>query len=443
MTVPRSALIVGLGKSGLASARLLRALGVETRVYDRNPSIEGIPEGVEVYLGDAEPAAAAFSGIDRMILSPGVPPERFRALCQTYAPQAKIEGELGLALSLLPTPSPRLSLITGTNGKSTVTALLGELVRADGRDAFVGGNLGNPVTECVRACLMGERPWPTDLVLECSSYQLETLPHVPTAVAILLNITPDHLDRYPTMESYARTKARIFSGLGTHDLALLDAHDDWTDSLCPTHCQVARIGNTVDATLDSEEALCLPGEPPIPRAELRLVGSHNAFNALFALRAARHLGVSREACLGVLRSFQGLPHRMQWIRELDGVTYYNDSKATNAVSAMAGLGGLPAPFVWIAGGQEKGDDLTALGALVRSRARAVIGIGRSAELFANLAQGKIPAHTTVDLVAAIHLARTLAKPGDIVVLSPACASFDQFRSYAHRGDVFSTTVRAL
>lgn len=443
-SLPRHALVIGMGKSGIAATRLLRDLGAAVRVYDRNARIESLPEGVESFLGAAEPPPEAFTGIDALILSPGVPPQTIVQRCRERAPTAAIHGELGLALQLLPATPPRLSLITGTNGKSTVTALLGALLRAAGRDVFVGGNLGDPVAERVRLSACEGHPWPTDLVLECSSYQLETFPKVSTQVAMLLNVTPDHIDRYPSMEVYARTKARIFAGLGPDDLALLDAADPWTEALAPAGARrVHRVGGGDAAQLGPDEALCLPGEPPIPRHRLRLAGTHNAKNALFALVAARHLGVSRDACLAGLDGFEGLPHRMQWVRELDGVTYYDDSKATNAVSAVAGLRGLPAPFVLIAGGLGKGDDLSELAALVQRQARAVVGIGTTATTFAALAGDRCPGVVAPDLTEAVRIARSYARPGDIVVLSPACASFDQFRSYAHRGRVFAEAVRAL
>jgi len=441
--IPRNPLVIGLGRSGLAAARLLRDLGAQVRVYDRREAVEDLPSGVTPYLGSPEPPADAFLGIDAMVLSPGVPPTSFLALCQRHAPNAAIQGELGLALSLLPQPGPVLSLVTGTNGKSTVTALLGELLRAGGRTPFVGGNLGDPVAECVRTSLCDGVPWPSDFVLECSSYQLETIPRVPTAVAILLNVTPDHIDRYASMSEYAATKARIFGGLGPGDLALLLDGDPWTEALLPSGPRTERVGRAGCASLGPNESLLVGDDPPIPRDALRLAGTHNAVNALFAIRAARHLGVSQAQCLAGLAAFDGLPHRMQRVRELRGVTYYNDSKATNAVSAIAGLQGLPAPFVLIAGGQSKGDDLGPLGDLLRQRARAVIGIGTSATTFAALASPDVPGHLAPDLPAAVRLAQELALPGDLVVLSPACASFDQFRSYAHRGEVFAASVMAL
>ena len=438
----RRALVVGLGQSGRAACALLRELGVEVRGYDRQSA--AAIEGVEAFVGADEPPPEAFAGIDLMVLSPGVPPERPRALCRAHAPNAAIHGELGLALTLLPTPRPRTVLITGTNGKSTVTALVGALLEAAKRSAFVGGNLGPPPADMTREFLAGARALPEFLVLECSSFQLETLPAIDTAVAMILNVTPDHLDRYATLEDYARTKARVFDGVGPDGLALLDAEDTWTDRLRPPGARL--VGDRDTAWIEGDGpgvALHVGGDPPYPRDLLRLPGRHNAKNALFALLAARHLGVGVDACREGLHRFDGLPHRMVFVRELDGVRWYDDSKATNVASALASLGGLAERFVLIAGGLAKGDDLAPLGELVRARGRGLVAIGSSAPQFHALAQGVVPATHAADMAAAVAAARSFARPGDVVVLAPACASFDQFRNYAHRGEVFTQAVLGL
>ncbi len=442
MSPYRRALVVGLGQSGRAACALLRALGVEVRGYDRQASAS-LPD-VELFVGTDEPPPEAFAGVDLMVLSPGVPPERPRALCRMHAPNAAIHGELGLSLSLLPTPRPRTVLITGTNGKSTVTALVGALLEAGGRSTFVGGNLGQPPADMTRELLAGTRALPELLVLECSSFQLETLPPIDTAVAMILNVTPDHLDRYPTLDDYARTKARIFDGVGEGGLALLDVEDAWTERLRPANARL--VGDRDTAWIEGDGpgvALHVGDDPPYPRELLRLPGRHNAKNALFALLAARHLGVDVDACREGLRGFEGLPHRMVLVRELDDVRWYNDSKATNVASALASLGGLAERFVLIAGGLAKGDDLEPLGELVRTRGRGLVAIGSSAAQFHALARDVVPATHAADITQAVAAARSLARPGDVVVLAPACASFDQFRNYAHRGEAFTAAVLAL
>lgn len=437
----RCALVIGMGKSGIAAAGLLHQLGVEVRAYDRQVPRDALPSGITTYFGVAHPPSDAFQGIDALILSPGVPPEPFLAEKNRWAPDAVVHGELGLGLTIA--PSIRLTLITGTNGKSTVTALLGILLETAGRHPFVGGNLGPPLCEHVQKCLVTDT-WPTDLVLECSSYQLETLPRVPTDVAILLNVTPDHIERYASMQDYARTKAKVFDGLIDGGLALLDDADPWTDRLQPTAptLRVCRIGNPSVAQVTDEALLIEPGWV-IPRDTLRLNGGHNARNALFALTAARHLGVQQDAAQAGLERFVGLPHRMHFVRELEGVSYYNDSKATNVASAVAGLSGFSQPFVLIAGGQSKGDDKTPLGELLQARAHGLVVIGDAASEFAELAQNTIPLARAASIEAAVAAARSMAKPGDAVVLAPACASFDQFQNYAHRGECFENAVVAL
>lgn len=448
------ALVIGLGRSGLAAAALLRALGLEVRVYDARAGIEGVPAGVEPFLGQPQAPDAAFEGIDLLVLSPGVPPGEFLRQRERVAPGAEVHGELGLALWLVNagvrgwSPVPTV-LVTGTNGKSTVTALTGALCEASGLRPFTGGNLGVPLCERLLEGLDGRVPWVGSLVLECSSYQLETIPRVRTDVAMIINITPDHLDRYASMEAYARTKARIFEGLGAEGLAILDAEDEWTERLRPREAggpEVALVGDPGVAAVVGEgdaQALVLRGQETYARSSLRIAGGHNARNALFALLAARHVGASAEACLRGLREFGGLPHRMVRVRELDGVVYYNDSKATNVVSALAGLAGLDRPFVLIAGGLSKGDDLGPLRELLAKRGRGLVAVGNSAEQFAAMAQGVVPVVHAGLMDDAVPKARALAKPGEAVVLAPCCASWDQYKSYAHRGELFAEAVRGL
>jgi len=447
--------VVGLGRSGLAAAALLQALGVHVRGYDARASIDGLPAGMEPWLGEPTAPDAAFEGIDLLVLSPGVPPGEFLRTQQRVAPGAEVHGELGLALWLVHagvrgwSPVPTV-LVTGTNGKSTVTALTGALVEAGGLRPFTGGNLGIPLCERLLEGLDGRVPWVGSLVLECSSYQLETIPPVPRDVAMIINITPDHLDRYASMEAYARTKGKIFEGLRPEGLAILDVDDEWTAPLRPPEgegrAEVALVGDPAIAAIEGEgeaQTLVVRGRERYPRSSLRIAGGHNARNALFAILAARHLGVSMEDCLRGLQAFEGLPHRMVRVRELDGVVYYNDSKATNVVSALAGLAGLDRPFVLIAGGLSKGDDLEPLRELLARRGRGLVVVGSSAEQFAAMGQGVVPVVHAGLMDDAVVKARALAKAGEAVVLAPCCASFDQYKSYAHRGEMFAEAVRGL
>ncbi len=449
-----TALVIGAGVSGLAAAVLLQGLGADVRVYDRRPDV-GLPAGLHGILGADQPPAAAFVGIDLMVLSPGVPPAEFLAAQARHAPQAVVHGEMSVALTIARQAWGRLPtvLITGTNGKSTVTALTGALLEAGGMRPFVGGNLGVPLAAAVHAAL---RPTagtaPDALVLECSSFQLETMTAQPVDVAMILNITADHLDRYPDVATYAATKARVLEGLGPESLTLFDGGDPWTPELAAHvyHGRVVYIDRgpaTAEvAAIDgpgSGAALVLANGERYPRASLRVAGRHNSKNALFALTAARHLGVSPAACEAGLASFTGLPHRMVCVGEVGGVRYYNDSKATNVASVLASLDNFDRRVVLIAGGRAKGDEFAPLRELLASQGRGLVVIGEAGEAIAQAVADVVPVVRAESLAAAVNAARRLANPGDAVVLSPACSSYDMFRNYAERGEQFAALVAAL
>jgi UDP-N-acetylmuramoylalanine--D-glutamate ligase len=438
------ALVVGMGASGRAAAQLLSALGVQTRLYDRKAEAPEAAwaEGLPYFHGEDVPAEA-ISGIDLLILSPGVPPRPVRALQETHAPQAEVHGELSLALEVLSRHAgdamPPLCLITGTNGKSTITALTAHLLEAGGATPFAGGNLGPAVSDLVRGIVLEGAESPSHLVLECSSYQLETLRELPTAVAMICNISPDHLARYDSMEHYATTKTEIFKGLGEGGLALLDAENDWTAKLRPT----GRVELVTDAGLDFVDGQLRVGDQRFDRQSLRAAGRHNAKNALFALRAALELGASPEDCRAGLASFEGLAHRMAFVREHEGIAYYNDSKATNVASVLAGLQGFERRFVLIAGGQLKGEDLSELITLVRDEGIAMVAIGRDRKLLCDAARDQIRCECLETLEEGFARARELAVSGQAVVLSPAAASWDQYSSFKARGEHFEALARAL
>jgi UDP-N-acetylmuramoylalanine--D-glutamate ligase len=454
----RRALIVGCGQSGVSAALVLQAAGCEVRLFDRRAEIAGLPsalDGCARFFGTELAPDAAFEGIDLLLLSPGVPPGPWLGRHRALVPEAEIHGELSLALfaiahgfaggQQLPTV-----LITGTNGKSTVTALTGAMLEAGGFDPFVGGNLGIPLCDLLLSVASGARPQPGALVLECSSYQLETTrvsPDAPvTTVAMLLNVTPDHLDRYGTLAAYGATKARIFEGMSAHSLALLSARDPLTPTLrehVPAVAQCKLVDGAEPPRL-SGDALELSQGELYPRDCVPLAGRHNLVNALFALAAARHVGVSREACEQALRSFKALPHRMNPIAERDGVSFYDDSKATNVASVLAGLDGFERPFVLICGGRAKqGDDIGALRAVLARQGRGVVAIGESAQQFLAMANGVVPCMHAKDMHEAVRMASEMARPGDAVLLSPACASWDMYRSFVHRGEVFAAAVASL
>ncbi len=456
----RRALVVGCGQSGVAAALLLRAAGCEVRLFDRRTEVVGLPAELDEcprFFGTELAPDPAFADLELLVLSPGVPPGPWRERHRRLVPEAEVHGELSLALyaiargfvggELLPTV-----LITGTNGKSTVTALTGAMLEAGGLDPFVGGNLGIPLCELVLAVATGARAQPGALVLECSSYQLETVrvsPEAPaTTVAMLLNVSPDHLERYASIDDYASTKARIFDGLTAHSLALLSARDPLTPVLrervpAVVECKLVDGSKPPRLAADGDDLELRVGE--FYRRDLVLLaGRHNLVNTLFALAAARHLGVSREACEQALRHFRALPHRMNPIAERDGVVYYDDSKATNVASVLAGLDGFARPFVLICGGRAKrGDDIAALGPVLAKQGRGLVAIGESAQSFLDMANGIVPCAHASDMHEAVRLASAMARPGDAVLLSPACASWDMYRSFAHRGEVFADAVAVV
>lgn len=456
----RRALVIGCGQSGVAAAELLLSRGCEVRLFDRRTELMGLPArlaGCPRYLGVELAPDEAFADLDLLVLSPGVPPAPWRERYLKLVPEAEVHGELSLALSLIASEwegggeLPTL-LITGTNGKSTVTALTGAMLAAGGLDPFVGGNLGIPLCELLLAVEEGRRARPGALVLECSSYQLETLrvsPEAPaTAIAMVLNVSADHLERYASIDDYAQTKARIFDGLGPGSLALLSAKDPFMPALrerVPAIVECRLVDGPEPPRLAEHDGdLELRVGEYYRRELVPLAGRHNAVNALFALAAARHLGITREACEQALSEFRALPHRMNPIAERGGVIYFDDSKATNVASVLAGLDGFERPFVLICGGRAKqGDDIGALREILARQGRGVVAIGESAEVFLAMAQGVVPCAHAGDMWEAVRLASDMAQSGDAVLLSPACASWDMYSSFVHRGEMFAEAVAAL
>ena len=404
----RHALVVGLGKSGAAAAKLLRAKGADVVTAD-----DKLP-------ADRKVAPEALQGIDLIVVSPGVP-----LSLPIFAAARGIEliGEVELASRFIEEP---IAGITGTNGKSTTTALTAHLLKAAGLRVFAGGNLGTALSERV---LAGEKLDAT--VCELSSYQLETVVQMRCAAATVLNVTPDHLDRYPSMEAYAAAKERIFENQRPGDLAALNAAD-------------ARVA----AMKTNEGVQRVMFDPHRDKLALRaktLRGVHNLENALAASLLARHFGISPEALQQGLDTYPGLPHRLEPVRMLDGVEWINDSKATNVDSVEKSLSAFEGGVHIIMGGRGKGAPYAPLLPLVRAKVKTILGIGEDSEKVA-AELGNSPGvefHACGILSAAVAKGRELAKPGDTVLLSPACASYDQFRNFEDRGEQFKALVRAL
>lgn len=440
-------LVVGLGKSGLSAVRVLRGAGANVIVNDLRD---------EAQLGDAAQAAKRlgarlelgahdpqlFTSVDKIVISPGVP--ALPALAAAAAADVPILSEVELAAYFIE-PAATVIGITGTNGKSTVTTLVAEMCQASGRPTFVGGNLGTPF------CDVAGTPAAKGgyVVVELSSYQLERVEKLRVHVGALLNITEDHLDRYPTFAAYVDAKAQLFRCQRVEDAAVVPSGDALCERLAAAG--PAKVyafgGNQAAVHIEHGRIVDDVTGPVLDVSELRMRGVHNLQNACAAALCARLAGVRRAEIAPVLRNFTGLPHRMAYVATLGGVTYYDDSKATNVGATVAALDGL-APevkrIVLIAGGKDKGGDYAPLRARLQACGRAVVLIGEARPIIERaLAGAAYPVQAATSMEDAVARAQRLAAPGDAVLLAPACASFDMFRSYAHRGDVFQAAVRQL
>ncbi len=444
-------LVVGLARSGVAAARVAHARGAQVTVTDRRaatelgPVVKELGPSVELALGGHD--AADFTRADLIVVSPGVPlslPEIEGARRQGVPVLAEVE----LAARLLP-PLPLVG-ITGTNGKSTTTALTGALLGRD-RRVFTGGNLGTPLCELV---LSGREV--DALVLELSSFQLEGIDRLRPKVAALLNITPDHLDRYRDMQEYALAKARLFMNQQAGDFAIANTRDARTVALAGSsraELLTFGFGEPGPRSARADEAgaiLVAPGQAAPERYLIRaraLRGRHNLENAMAAVLCARLLGVSGSQVQAELDAFPGLPHRLELVRERAGVEWVNDSKATNVDSTQVGLAAFPANsrpnVVLILGGRGKRAPYAPLRPLFDRRVKALLTIGEDAPSIERELGDLSPTEHAGTLVAAVKRAAALAEEGDVVLLSPACASYDQFKNYEDRGDVFRRLVGEL
>ncbi len=428
-------LVVGAGTTGIAVARFLLRAGDRVVLTDRVQE-RTIPDEVrqhaELVLGAHR--VGDFTGADRIVLSPGVDP-RGPELSAARAAGVPITGEIELASAHV---GGTLIAITGTNGKSTATSLCGALCAATGRPTFVGGNLGTPLVSAIGTPALAPGGF---CVLELSSYQLETCVTLRPLVAVLLNLTPDHLDRYASMEAYGAAKARIFGAQTCEDFAVVHAED-------ATCVALAQKGPPRLVALPPPDAaeLVLPlptGTERYPTSELSLFGHHNLQNAAAAYAAARLAGVPSDAVRTGARGFRALDHRMQLVGEARQVRYFDDSKGTNVDAVVAAVRGLPTPYVLICGGRDKGGSYAPLADAVRGHARAVVLIGEAAPLLEAALGDATPHVRAASMEEAVHRATALAQPGDAVVLSPACSSFDMFTDYKDRGRRFQAAVAAL
>ena len=438
----RRTVIVGLGRTGLACARYLSAHGARVAITDSRaepPELKNLGElatHLDIRLGGFD--AKLLEDAAQVVVSPGVSlSEPF--LREALARGIEVVGDIELFARAVRAP---VLAVTGTNGKSTVTMLLALMVEASGRSVRAGGNLGEPALNLL------EGPVPDFYVLELSSFQLESTESLALRAAAVLNVSPDHLDRYATLVDYAAAKARIFRNC---EQAIVNLDDPLVATMAPADHR--RLGFSIVPGRHAEFGL-LPaangelwlakaGEPRLAFREMKLAGLHNAANALAALALASAAGIEEDAALSVLRNFTGLPHRMQWVAERRGVRWIDDSKGTNVGATIAAVKGMTEPLVLIAGGDGKGQDFGPLAAAFRGKVRHVVLIGRDAPLLASAIQGVCSTERAATLPEAVQLAARSAQAGETVLLSPACASLDMFRDYAQRGDILAAAVREL
>jgi UDP-N-acetylmuramoylalanine--D-glutamate ligase len=440
MPAPPYAVIVGLGRTGLSCARYLRARGWRLAVTDTRDAppqlaqLAALDAAIPVSLGRLD--TALLKDAVCVVASPGVSLEDpFFAAARRLG--LEIVGDVELFARAADAP---VVGITGTNGKSTVTTLLARMAERAGLRVRVGGNLGEPALDLLSAG--------TELyVLELSSYQLETTASLSCRAATVLNVTPDHLDRYGSLARYAAAKARIFARC---DTAVINLDDPLVVAMARTARRTlsfslrAAIGADY-AVAEHEGAwwLTRAGEPLLALKELKIQGLHNAANALAALALGEALALPGAAMLKELRSFEGLPHRSQWVADVRGVRYVDDSKGTNVGATLAAVAGMAGPLVMILGGEGKNQDFAPLAAGFRGKVRHAVLIGRDAAALEHALRGVCALERAVSLPDAVRAAAAAARAGDTVLLSPACASLDMFTDYAHRGAVFAQAVAEL
>ncbi|HEX6105349.1 MAG TPA: UDP-N-acetylmuramoyl-L-alanine--D-glutamate ligase [Gemmatimonadales bacterium] len=440
----REVAIVGLGKSGVAAARLLRDFDLpvyasDTGTSDAHQSWADTARqaGAEVELGghDLERIARAAA----VVVAPGVPPN-VPPLETARAAGLEIYAETDVGFLAL--RGTRCIGITGTNGKTTTTSLSAHLLQAGGLRAESAGNIGRPLSEVARS----SDP-PAWIALELSSFQLHDTPHLRPAIGMLLNLSPNHLDRYRSLEEYYGDKALLFRNADAGSVWIGNGDDPEVRRMMegvPGRHLWFSTGERADGWYDRAGArLMLGARPLLPRAELPLLGEHNVANALAAALAAAEAGCAQEAIAGGLRSFRAIPHRVEPVREVDGVLWINDSKSTNVASTAVAVAALDRPFVLLLGGRHKGEPYVGLASALGERCRAVVAYGEAGPLVVQDLSGRVPVVPAGSFDEVVATARRIAREGDAVLLSPACSSYDMFRNYEERGERFRAAVEAM
>jgi UDP-N-acetylmuramoylalanine--D-glutamate ligase len=436
----KKVLVFGAARSGVAAANFLAGRGVDVTLTDNRrgeelPLVAQLQPNVRQALGGHP--SDLFDGVDLVVLSPGIP-RSIAPLQEADRLSIPVISEIELAFRHL---QGTVIAITGTNGKSTTTALIGEILRIAGRDPVVAGNIGEPLIASIGE---GQRNY----VIELSSFQLETVDSFHANVALLLNVTPDHLDRYDSMEDYAAAKYRVFRNQTADDVAIVNADDRWTVNP-PTAAEVWRFSGSHEAKpgawLEGANLVRDTGRRgSIPRADLFLAGAANVENALAAWLAANALGISDHHVREAFETFRGLAHRMVLVRELDGVRWVNDSKGTNVDATLKSLEGMDdGRVLLILGGKDKAGEFFRLRDLISKKVRQVITIGAASSKIEKELQGLAEIVPAGDMQRAVAHARGAARQGETVLLSPACASFDQYNNFEERGAHFESLVQGL
>lgn len=443
----RRVLVVGLGRSGVGAATVLAPVAGKVVACDEKsleelsaPAAELAAAGVELRPGEQKPAL--LEGVDLVVRSPGVPWEA-PVIAAARERGVELIGELELAYRLLVTD--RVVAVTGSNGKSTTTALLGEIFQRAGEKVVVAGNIGVALTAVV-----AELEPTTTVVAEVSSFQLEDAVTFRPRVGVLLNLAPDHIDRHGSPAAYYRMKWRLFENQRREDYAVLNADDDSSANRGRLEASVLLFGRGAAPgpgvwVAGDDVAYDVGGRAGtlMPARDVRLPGPHNLSNAMAAACASLAMGVAAAAAAEALREFQGLPHRLEFAGEVRGVRYINDSKATNVASALTALATFDAPIILIAGGKSKGGDFKALAAAARDKVRVAVLYGAARDELAAEFGGVVSVERADTIKEAVGKAAALARPGDVVLLSPACTSWDQYRDFEERGDDFKRAVADL
>jgi UDP-N-acetylmuramoylalanine--D-glutamate ligase len=438
--------VLGLGDTGFSALRWLRHMGADVVMFDSRLHPAGqdrlhadFPE-VECHLGPFN--HALLSSMDLIVASPGVSLSE-PVIAQLMAQGKHVVGDVEL-FARFRAPYAKVIAITGSNGKTTVTSLVGEICKQAGLNTIVAGNIGLPVLDTLQMTA------PDVYVLELSSFQLEGVHQLQIDAATILNLSEDHMDRYDGMEGYAQAKARIYQHAR---IAVVNRDDPASAALAGQLPQVSFGVNPApsinDYGLNDAGWLCAGNRHYIEADSLQIRGKHNIANALAAIALTQAIGIDKVSILHTVQAFTGLPHRVEWVANIDDVDFYDDSKGTNVGATCAAISGMlkqgkPQKVVLIAGGDGKGQDFTPLREAILHHARAVVLIGRDAPKIQQVLHNlQLPVVDAVDLTAAVHIAKTLAEAGDAVLLSPACASFDMFRNYEHRAEVFVEAVKTM